>query len=246
MMVWNEGQLLGFDLETTSADPFTALPVSYALVLRRDATRMSRMGGLINPGIEIPQESIDIHGITNERVQAEGLPLEQALELIKEKLLWASNNDVPLVGMNVSYDLSIIHRLAGLDLWAGCVIDCLVLDKHYEKFRKGKRTLTALLDYYCGHMEGQQSHEAAADAISSILVALAMAERYPLLGEMDMVDLHNEQEVWADEQRKSLSEYFVKKGEKPIPKSNFGWPIQNGAKAGFVEEDQENDGTLRI
>ena len=243
MSIWTEGQLLGFDLETTSADPFTALPVSYALVLRRDATRMSRMSGLINPGAEIPAESTEIHGITNEMVEADGLPLADALELIKEKLLWASNNDIPLVGTNLSYDLTIMHLLADLDLWVGCVVDVFVMDKHYDQYRKGKRTLTALIEHYGINQEGV-AHTADADAVSSILVALAMAERYPLLGKMDMVDLHNEQEVWADEQRASLSEYFVKKGDPPIPKSNFGWPIQNGAKAGFVEDDDDEQLTF--
>jgi hypothetical protein len=51
---------------------------------------------------------------------------------------------------------------------------------------------------------------------------------------MDIVDLHNNQEVWAQEQRESLSEYFVRKGEDPIPPEHFGWPIQNGARNGSV------------
>lgn len=242
-MSWIEGQLLGFDLETDSPSPFTALPCSYAFVLRRSADRMSVATSLVNPGKEIPAEATAIHGITTEKARAEGKPLAEGLEAIQEKLIWGSNNDIPLTGCNVSYDLSIIERLIGLDAWAACVVDVYILDRHYDQYRKGKRTLSHLCQEYGVSHDVGEAHDASGDAVSAILVALAMAERYPELGEMNMVDLHNCQEVWADEQKASLSAYFVKQGNDPIPEEEFGWPIQNGAKFKFHEGESDGQPT---
>ena len=85
------------------------------------------------------------------------MPLEEAVGIITDKLLWASNADIPLVGTNVSYDLSIMNLIADLSLWVGCVIDVYVMDRHYDQYRKGKRTLTDLRDPLRDHSGGDGS-----------------------------------------------------------------------------------------
>lgn len=229
-MSWTYGRLLGLDLETSSADPMTALPVSYALVLRRDATRMSVNESLIDPGVPIPSEATDVHGITDEAVRASGVPLAEAMAFVKERLIWAAEADIPLVGMNLSFDLTIVHRMVGLSEWEGRCLDVFVLDKKLDRYRKGSRKLDALVEHYRVQQEGVgDAHSAGADAISAILVVLAMVERNPWLGKRYVTDLHNDQEKWSDEQMESLSDYFVKEGKEPIPWEDRGWPIKRGA-----------------
>lgn len=232
-MSWANGQLLGFDTETTAKEPMEALPVSFALVLRRNATRMSRMGSLVNPGVPIPPEATAIHGITDEMVQRSGMPLDEAMEFVKEKLFWAQLMNIPVVGMNLPYDCTIVHRLADLTGWRGRCIDIFVLDKAIHKWRKGSRRLGALADHYGVSVPEEdlgRLHSADADAALTILVLEAMVRKWPWLAAKPIDQLHHYQEkLWADQQRESLSEYFVEQGQDPIPWEDYGWPIKKGA-----------------
>ena len=61
----------------------------------------------------------------------------------------ASARGVPVVGMKLDYDLTILdtqlRRFGGVGLmergWSGPVLDAVVLDRHFDRFRKGSRTL---------------------------------------------------------------------------------------------------------
>lgn len=229
-MSWADGQLLGFDMETTAKEPMEALPVQFALVLRRDPTRMSRMGSLVNPGIPIPPEATAIHGITDEMVQRSGMPMDEAMGFVKEKLFWAQLACIPVTGMNVSYDFTIVHRLADLTGWRGRVIDIFVLDKALHKWRKGSRRLGALAEHYGVELPEAELHSAGDDAVLSILVLEAMVRKWPWLAAKPIAELHRyQQKLWADQQRESLSEYFVEQGQDPIPWEDYGWPIKKAA-----------------
>lgn len=229
MSGWIDGQKLGFDLETTHADPMEALPVSFALVLRRDAERMSMNGSLINPGVPIPPESTEIHGVTDEMVQRSGMPLDEAMDFIKEKLNWASVEGVPVTTMNARYDFTVVHRLAGLlsDELLPFILDPFVLDKQMDRYRKGSRRLEALMAHYgVVFPEGMTAHDAAADAVGAVLVVEAMARKYPWLAKTPLTTLMTNQRRWHEKQQTGLSEYFVRQGDPPIPPDHFGWPIE--------------------
>jgi DNA polymerase-3 subunit epsilon len=236
---WADGPLLGFDMETTGPEPSTAVPVSFAFVLKR-GNRMSVQTDLIDPGVPIPPDATEIHGITDE-MAARGRPLGEAVEAIKSRLLWAEARGIPLVTQNGSYDLTIIHRLAGLSDWDGPVFDVYVLDKALHKYRKGSRTLSALADHYQVDMSGAErwadAHDAAGDAVRSVLVLLAMVDKWPWMRASDPAKWHKRQlKMWADQQRASLSEYFVEQGKEPIPWEDYGWPIKRGVRASLDEE----------
>lgn len=227
-MSWVDGRLLGFDMETTEADPMTAVPCSYAFVYRRDERRMSIETKLIDPEVEIPEEATAIHGITTERARAEGLPLSDALCAITERLYWAEEQAIPLVTMNGSYDLTIINRLAGLADWHGTVLDVFVLDKVAHRYRKGSRRLGALAEYH-GVEAPLDEHSSAGDAITSVLVLLAMAEKWPWLRRVSAEKLHDYQLRWADQQTENLSAHFVEQGKAPLGAEEYGWPIKRVA-----------------
>jgi DNA polymerase-3 subunit epsilon len=226
---WVERPLLGFDLETTAPDPFDAIPVSYSFVLRRPETmQMSVQSGLINPLVEIPAEATAIHGITTEQARAEGMDLAEALVLIKERLMWAMAERVPLVGMNVAYDLTVVDNLEGLDDWDSPVLDVFVLDKANDKWRSGSRKLPALAEHYGVTLPEELggAHSASSDAAGSILVVLAMCERFPWLPAQTIYYLHKRQIAQYRAQQDDLSDYFVKKGEPAIPPYDRMWPIK--------------------
>ncbi len=145
MGAWATGEVLGLDFETTGVDRFSDVPVSYALVLVVEGVVVRSWSGLIDPGCEIPVEATAVHGISTERARAEGMPLDQAIGLVADAVVAAGRRGVPLVGMRLDYDLTILDRfssgLFGVGLtergWRGPVLDAGVIDRHVDPDTRG-------------------------------------------------------------------------------------------------------------
>jgi DNA polymerase-3 subunit epsilon len=231
MTNWPDGELLGFDLETTSIDPFTALPVSFAFV-RFEAGRVTEsLTRYVNPGVPIPPDSSEIHGITDEMVRIAGWKLHAAVSWIGGMIEGTAQRGTPLVGMNLAYDLTVIDSCVrrgtelGFTMSAPMpVIDLMVLDKHADQYRKGKRNLSALAEHY-GVELGENAHDAEADVVATVACARALAAKYPLIARTDPAELHDAQRRWHREQIQGLSRYFVSRGNDPIPAWQMEWPI---------------------
>lgn len=231
-MKWTDGPLLGLDLETTGRDPLTAIPVSFALCNFEGEMRRLRYG-LINPGIPIPPETTEIHGITDEDARERGGELEKSLIGIAGELLAASFAGTPVVGMNVVYDLTTVdaclRRLPdgeGLTEmgWNGPAIDILVIDRHVDQYRKGPRKLSNLCETY--DVPLAEAHHAAADALMAVQVARAIAAKYPEVGDADLDMLYQLQKAWRVKWVESYSDHLVRKGEQPLDPSEKDWPIR--------------------
>ena len=123
MGVWAAGEVLGLDFETTGIDRFNDVPVSYALVSVVEGVFVRSWSGLIDPGREIPSDSTAVHGISSERARAEGMPLTEAMALVADAVVSASARGVPLAGMRLDYDLTILEtqarQLSGQGIIAG-------------------------------------------------------------------------------------------------------------------------------
>jgi DNA polymerase-3 subunit epsilon len=228
---WASGEVLGFDFETTGIDRFDDVPVSYALVTVEAGEVVSAWAGLIDPGREIPAGATEVHGISIERARAEGIPLKNAIGMITRFVVAASARGVPLAGMKLDYDLTILdtqsRRFFGRGLldrgWAGPVLDAVVLDRHLDQFRKGSRTLAALCAHYgigIGH-----AHDASVDAIASVKVLLALSEQYPELREATLPDLHDAQVQWHRDWAESYDQWRFGNGMPPIDPRDYVWPV---------------------
>ncbi len=53
-----------------------------------------------------------MHGISTERARAEGMPLPAAIELVSDAVVAAGRRGVPLAGMKLDYDLTILETQA--------------------------------------------------------------------------------------------------------------------------------------
>ena len=234
MSNWATGEVLGFDFETTGVDRFHDVPVSFALVTMVGGALVSTSAGLVDPGREIPAEAIGVHGITTEQCRAEGMALADAIELISVAVLSAGRRGVPLVGMKLDYDLTILdtqsRRLCGVGLlergWRGPALDAVVLDRHHDRYRKGSRTLGALCAQYGVCIEN--AHDAAADAIASAQVILALAACFEELGDTDPFALHEAQIDWHREWAESYDDWRVQGGMSPIDRRDYIWPVAPG------------------
>lgn len=230
MSDWHLGELLAFDLETTAPEPTEARIVTGCTARVHGSMRNFTIlrSWLADPGVEIPDEAATIHGITTEQARREGRPLPDVAGEIRDELYEAWGRGTPVVGHNVRYDLTCLaanlRRIGDPQPFevAGPVIDTLVLDKHVDRFRKGKRTLTRACEVYDVRIEG--AHDAAFDALASARVAWRIAQRYPSVASRSLQQLHDDQVDWAAEQAASLQDYFRR--TDPAAMVDGGWPLQ--------------------
>lgn len=226
MMSWHNEYLLGFDLETTGVDTDTALPVSVAMVRTYGGMCAGELHLLCNPEVPIPAEATAIHGITDEMVKANGKPLALIEAAVMGELYNCQQSNIPVVGMNLSYDLSLMNAMcAGMleRVTLPYIIDLYVIDKHVDKYRKGSRKLSALCEHY-GVTHGG-AHDALEDVRASLACITELVKRYPYIGKMSAGALMDAQRQWYTEQVTSLSAYFVKQGKDPIPPARMTWPL---------------------
>ena len=235
----------GFDLETTAPNPEEARIVTACVGRVPAPGEWEPSGWLVNPGIVIPQEAIDVHGITNEQVQAEGQSPEVALWPILAALdeVWSAGGTV--VGANVVYDCTVLDRESRRHLGipfeiGGPVLDTLVLDKMVDRYRKGSRKLVDTARHY--GVQLVDAHAADADALAAVRIAWALLNRgfvIPggpagpdgewqedrILSEMTAAELHDLQVEAYAEQRQSFFDYLARKGDTPDD-TNLVWPLK--------------------
>lgn len=173
-----------FDLETTGIDVTSdRIVTAHVGLLDADGGVVRARGWLADPGVEIPAGATAVHGITTERARAEGRPAAAVVAEIVEALRALLDAGIPVVAYNAPYDFSLLkyealrHGVAPI-LDPAPVIDPLVVDKTYDRYRRGKRTLEVVAAHYAVTLEG--AHDAAADAIAAGRVAQALAGRYAL------------------------------------------------------------------
>lgn len=164
------------DLETTGVNLSTDRIVEIAIVkILPDGTRQVKRK-LINPEMPIPQQSIDIHGITDEMVK-DAPTFKQAGNELKQ---FIENCD--LGGYNSNrFDIPMLMEEF---LRAGMTLDLTnkkMVDVQHIFYTMEPRTLTAAYKYYCEKdLEG--AHSAEHDVNATIDVLLAQIKRYPQLG----------------------------------------------------------------
>ncbi|MFI7405917.1 3'-5' exonuclease [Streptomyces sp. NPDC049541] len=234
MTTWYEGPLAAFDTETTGVDVETDRIVSAAVVVQ-DAPgsrpRMTRW--LVNPGVPVPEAATAVHGLTDEHLQRNGRWPAPVMYEIAEELAEQAAMARPLVVMNAPFDLTLLdrelrrHRASSLDRWFETstlrVLDPRVLDKHLDRYRKGRRTLTDLCAHYGVTLEG--AHDAAADALAALDVVRALGRRFAArLERLSPAELHALQTTWHAAQARGLQAWFAKSGTEEIV--NPAWPLR--------------------
>lgn len=229
---WHLGPMLGFDLETTGVDVEQDRVVTAALVYIEPGYHRGNQTYLVDPGIDIPESAAAIHGITTEKARADGQQPTEILPAIVGALADAVKAGVPIVTMNGKYDLTLLDRdcrrngvepLSNVVTAITPVIDVLVLDKHLDPFRKGKRNLGALCAHYGVKLDN--AHNSAADALAACRLAWVMAKRNPKL-RVPLDKLHANQIGWAQSQHAGFANYRRTQGQ-PLDASETGqWPIK--------------------
>ena len=227
-MTWNEGPLLGFDLETTGVDPHSDLPVQVALVSWEPCGASNREVFLVDPGREVPADAEAIHGISTLRARRDGCPLEEATATVHRALVKAQAAHIPVVAMNASFDITIsamLFRRFGLEPLAWeALVDPLVIDRKVDPHRFGNRRLDALCETYGVVLANP--HDAGDDADATVALVRVIAERYPEIASCEIGDLTRFQadwyRVWALEYDSECRE----NGRLGLEPEEFCWPLR--------------------
>jgi DNA polymerase-3 subunit epsilon len=104
---WKDLPLAVIDFETTGLDPEKDRVVEYGIVLIENGNLRKSIGGLLDPGFDIPAEATKVHGITNEDVK--GCPSFEKNYDYFESLL---RNHIP-VAYNAKFDREFMLNEAG-------------------------------------------------------------------------------------------------------------------------------------
>lgn len=229
MTGWHNGPLAAFDVESTGVDTETARIVTASILQR--GPQDSDQHWLVNPGIDIPAEATEIHGITTEHAKANGLLPWIAVTQITDELHRIFSAGIPLVIYNASYDCTVLDRETrrhALQPFAdvlteagGLVIDPLVLDKALDRYRRGKRTLTANCEHYGVKLDA--AHDSTADALGAMRVAWKIAVAYPEIAEMAPAELRDFQAKAKADQAASFQDYLRSQGKDEV--IDGSWPL---------------------
>lgn len=234
------GPLMGIDTETTGISVYDAMTriVTCAVVVEyfdESGTLISTpTEWLMNPEMSIPEGAAAVHGISTEIAKEHGMNYMQGLYNIAETIRQCISSGIPMVAFNASFDFSLIRdeferRSVDFDpaLWnQAIIIDPFVLDKVFNKFRKGKRTLGVVSDAYGYDLSN--AHNATADVEATLHIARAMLFKMSQLngGQLPSPsDMMSYQIEKYHEQSADLEMYFRKKD--PTITINKAWPFQD-------------------
>ena len=224
---WSSGPMAAFDTETTGPDPMTARIVTACIAVVNMSPAREPMSWLINPGVEIPTEATAVHGITTEAAVERGAnPVDACVEIL-EWLTQSWARDIPVIAYNASYDLTVLDQdlrrngLAGIGE-IGPVIDPLVLDRGLDRYRRGKRTLTAACEHYGVRLDG--AHDSTADALAAARVAWRIAQRYPQVGAASLDELMELQAGMHLEWATHFQSYLRSQGKDEV--IDTSWPLR--------------------
>lgn len=175
--------LVVLDVETTGVHPQIDRIVQIGLVKiypKKDPTEWKT---LVNPGMPIPPEATEVHGITDEDV-SNAPPFKEIAEV-----LGSGFRDCDIGGFNaVRFDVFILKeefRRAGFkNPFEGAKF----VDGLRIYHQKEPRNLSAAVEFYL-HRKMEGAHDALIDARETANVILAQLEKYPELPD-NVEELH--------------------------------------------------------
>jgi len=173
MFKWKLNRPLAiFDIEATGINVRTDRIVELAIVrLKPDSTRDSHVFR-VNPGIPIPPEATNIHGISDADVA--GLPIFKSVA----PQVFAILEGCDLGGYNlIHFDIPLlIEEFLRSDIKFD-IEGRRIVDAQRIFHKKEPRDLTAALAFYCGEMHFD-AHGAESDALATVRVFEGQFERY--------------------------------------------------------------------
>lgn len=215
-----------FDAETTGIDVHEDRIVQWFMATAdAEGNLLDKWQWFINPGVPVPEEASAVHGLTTEWLQENGRDPKEALNEIR--LIFLENIDLIQVAFNMAFDLSILDaefKRHGVSENFGSymrdkarLVDAIVIDRHHDKYRKGKRTLEAQAKNYGVPFNPDEAHDAAYDVEATAKVTVKVLEKFG-------TPTTSEQAAWYAKWAENFQEYLRRSDPDAIVDSE--WPLK--------------------
>lgn len=222
-----------FDIESTGINPATDRIVELAIIrIQQDGEKM-RFRRLVNPGMPIPKESSDIHGITDDMVKE----APSFKEIAQEVALFLENCDLGGYNSNRFDVPMLVEEFLRAEV-PFSLSDRKLLDVQKIYHKMEPRTLSAAYQFYC-QKSLEDAHTATADVEATWEVLLAQMDKYPTIGR----SLNSILQFTGEDKIVDVARRFVFKGEEIV--FNFGKYKGRMAHLVFKEEPQYYDWMMR-
>lgn len=217
-------KIVVIDTETTSAQPDEARVVTAFLGLwdSEEDRFVQHLEFLVNPGVDIPEEASAIHGITTAQA-SKGMDPVVFLELFHYVAHdWA---EYPHVLYNAPYDLSVLNAelvrygYTAFDWTKRQIIDPLVSERHFNKYKKGKKRLMDVAEQRGITLDESRLHSADYDAEVTARVTVQQIAEWGM-------PTNEEQADWYREWAKSFQGYLRRVKNDPELVVDTAWPIR--------------------
>lgn len=224
-------KLLTWDTETTGVDTENDRIIS-CFMRAKDGDKVVFEGDwYIDPGVEVPEEASEVHGMTTEWLRENGRKdVAEAVNDIASRLEEFAKKDYVIAGYNNTYDLGILdaelrrHGRGGLSFHGFALfLDPVHFSRKLDKFKKGGHKLIDVAKRNGLKIEEERLHAADYDVeVTEKLVPIFLNrawnelkdERAGLTPDEFIVKLQVLQAEWNKEWAEGLTDYFAKSGKK--------------------------------
>ncbi len=200
-----------FDLETTGVNVSTDRIIEISILKVLPNGNRQSMTWLVNPGIKIPKEATNIHGIDNEMVMNE----PNFNDIAPDVMSMISNCD--LAGYNSDkFDIPLLAEellRAEIDF---NLDNIMTIDVQNIFHKMEQRTLTAAYQFYCGKIL-DNAHSSKVDTLATYEVLESQIDKYS--------ELESNVKFLSDFSKRGRNvdlAGFIKFDENDIPCFSFG------------------------
>jgi len=238
-----------FDTETTGTDTENDRIITCFMRAVDGDTVVFEQNWVIDPGVEVPKEASDVHGMTTEWVRENGRKdVETAIEEIVHQLSEWGHRGFLICAYNGSFDLAILESeakrynpgVAGLRIKDEGYLhfDPCILSRKFDKYKKGGHQLITVAKRNGIEVEDDRLHAADYDVeITEKLTRLFLnrawkelaKERQGLTPDEFLVKLQGWQAEWKQEWATGLTAFFKKEnkreenGDPIVVSGSFPW-----------------------
>jgi|TARA_B100001094_G_scaffold30818_2_gene25635 DNA polymerase-3 subunit epsilon len=214
-----------FDLETTGVNVSLDRIVEISILKIFPNGNKESKTWLVNPGVPIPSEASNIHGITNDIVKNEPL-FKMIASDIKSMI-----NNCDLAGFNSNkFDIPLLAEELLRSEIDFSLDNVATIDVQNIFHKMEQRTLSAAYQFYCGKSL-DNAHSSKADTLATYEVLESQIEKYD--------DLENNVSFLSDFSKRGKNvdlAGFIKYNEDNIPCFSFG--KHKGKTVDYVLENE--------